>query len=147
MLKVYLAGPFFNEEQIERIEFIEEAVKDFNAFSPRKASLITKNSTEQDMVDTFKGNVDNIDMADFVLAIYDGKDTGTMFECGYAYAKNIPVMYFSETRNTPNLMLAMSTKLPWILSREELLKTLDEIKENGLDYIINKTKNKFEEVE
>ena len=61
------------------------------------------------MVDTFKGNVDNIDMADFVLAIYDGKDTGTMFECGYAYAKNIPVMYFSETRNLVDKMERLSS--------------------------------------
>lgn len=147
MLKVYLAGPFFNEEQVERIEFIENATKEFNAFSPRKASLITKDSTDNDMVETFKGNVDNIAMSDFVLAVYDGKDTGTMFECGYAYSKNIPILYFSETRNKPNLMLAMSTKLPWVLNREQLKEVLDDILENGLEKVMERTKNTFDEVE
>lgn len=147
MLKVYLAGPFFNEEQVERIEFIENATKEFNAFSPRKASLITKDSTDNDMVETFKGNVDNIAMSDFVLAVYDGKDTGTMFECGYAYSKNIPILYFSETRNKPNLMLAMSTKLPWVLNREQLKEVLDDIMENGLEKVMERTKNTFDEVE
>ena len=147
MLKVYLAGPFFNEEQVERIEFIENATKEFNAFSPRKASLITKDSTDNDMVETFKGNVDNIAMSDFVLAVYDGKDTGTMFECGYAYSKNIPILYFSETRNKPNLMLAMSTKLPWVLNREQLKEVLDDILENCLEKVMERTKNTFDEVE
>ena len=116
-LKVYLAGPFFNEEQEERITFLEDILEmyDYDIFSPRKASRITPNCTSQDMIDTFNGNVSHIDDADFVLAVADGNDTGTMFECGYAYAIKKPVLYFNETREKgPNLMLAMSGALPFI---------------------------------
>lgn len=124
-IKVYLAGPFFNEEQIERIEFIETLLEtyDFDIFSPRQASLIKPGCSQEEMMKTFEGNVTHIDNADFVLAILDGNDAGTMFECGYAYAKNIPVLYFNETRpeeKGPNLMLAMSTKLPFIVQNREL---------------------------
>ena len=150
-LRVYLAGPFFNEEQIERIDYIEDLLDrlGFDIFSPRQASRIKPNCTKEDMIKTFNGNIDNIDKSDFVLAILDGNDTGTMFECGYAYSKKIPVLYFNETRPAdkgPNLMLALSTKLPFIVenreigTREYLEKVLLEIKENGL----NDTENLFE---
>ena len=68
----------------------------YDVFSPRKASRITPNCTSKDMIDTFNGNVSHIDDADFVLAVADGNDTGTMFECGYAYAIKKPVLYFNE---------------------------------------------------
>lgn len=142
-IKVYLAGPFFNEEQIERIEFIETLLEtyDFDIFSPRQASLIKPGCSQEEMMKTFEGNVTHIDNADFVLAVLDGNDAGTMFECGYAYAKNIPVMYFNETRpedKGPNLMLALSTKLPFIMQNRELEprdyleKALISINETGV---------------
>lgn len=142
-IKVYLAGPFFNEEQIERINYIEDLLDEygFDIFSPRQASRIKPGCSKEDMVKTFEGNTTNIDNADFVLAVLDGNDTGTMFECGYAYAKNIPVLYFNETRPAdkgPNLMLAMSTQLPFIVQnremspREYLEKSLVALNEYGI---------------
>lgn len=142
-IKVYLAGPFFNEEQVERINYLEDTLEKgfFDVFSPRQASHIKPGCSKEDMIKTFEGNTTNIDKADFVLAVLDGKDTGTMFECGYAYAKNIPVLYFNETRPAdvgPNLMLAMSTQLPFIIQnremspREYLEKTLHMIYEYGV---------------
>ena len=85
-LKVYLAGPFFNEEQLERLQFIEALLSQMNydVFSPMRASKIKPGASHQDMVDTFNGNVTHIDEADFVLAILDGNDVGTVWETGYA---------------------------------------------------------------
>lgn len=127
-LRVYLAGPFFNEEQIERINYIEELLDklNFDVFSPRQASKITPNATKQDMIDTFEGNVSHINGADFVLAILDGNDSGTLFECGYAYEKK-NVLYFNETREKgPNLMLALSGGLPFITKSTKTLTSLLE---------------------
>ena len=150
-IKVYLAGPFFNEEQEERINYLEDLLDKYNfsIFSPRQASRIKPGCSQEDMIETFKGNTLNIDNADFVLAVLDDKDVGTVWETGYAYAKKIPVLYFNETRPAdkgPNLMLAMSTLLPFIMQnkeiepREYLEKVLLEIKENGL----NNTEKLFE---
>ena len=158
-IKVYLAGPFFNEEQIERINYIEDLLDkyDYDIFSPRQASLIKPGCSKEDMIKTFEGNTFNIDKSDFVLAILDGNDTGTMFECGYAYAMKKPVLYFNETRpeeKGPNLMLAMSTLLPFIVQNREmsprdyLEKTLELIKKDGVEETEELFEgNNFDEVE
>ena len=158
-LRVYLAGPFFNEEQIERIGYIEDLLDKlgFDIFSPRQASRIKPGCSQEDMIKTFEGNTFNIDNADFVLAVLDGNDTGTMFECGYAYAKKVPVLYFNETRPAdkgPNLMLAMSTLLPFIMQnreiepREYLEKTLVYISQHSVDEAEELFEgNNFDEVE
>ena len=176
-LRVYLAGPFFNEEQIERINYIEDLLDklNFDVFSPRQASKITPNATKQDMMDTFKGNVSHINEADFVLAILDSNDSGTLFECGYAYEKK-PILYFNETRDKgPNLMLALSGGLPFITKqtvkttqllessyvyhikdetiyddktpRELLEIVLNEIKNQGVGTVLASTQLPFDEVE
>lgn len=168
-LKIYLASPFFTSEQIERITFVEKIVcEKFDVFSPRMSSQITKNSTQADLLRTFNGDISHIDDADFLVAILDGHDTGTIFECGYSYSKNTPILYFNETREKgPNLMLAMSGKLPFITKtstinsifkdtsftdvqagpRDILITSLDYIYNNGLEKVINNTKNIFNEVE
>lgn len=176
-LKVYLAGPFFNDEQIERISFLENLLEKngFDVFSPRKASLLKGDSSLEKMKKTFDNNISSIDECDFVLAVLDTEkenkysDSGTIFEAGYAYSKNKPILYFNENRNKgANLMLAMSGKLPYItkintisdifdLKFENIIKSryksiikieprknldiiLKYIKDNGLEKIIKYTK-------
>lgn len=122
-LKVYLAGPFFSDEQTDRIVFIENVLDEyeFDVFSPRKATKIKKGCSYEDMKETFNQNINNIDKCDFVLAILDSdkgvnhSDDGTVFEFGYAYSKNKPVLCFNENRECgANLMLALSGKLPFV---------------------------------
>ncbi len=158
-VRVYLAGPFFNEEQEERINYIEDLLDKYNfdIFSPRQASRIKPGCSQEDMIKTFEGNTFNIDSADFVLAVLDTSDSGTLFECGYAYAKQKPVLYFNETRpedKGPNLMLAMSTLLPFIIQnrenepREYLEKTLATITNIGIEKAEELFEgNNFDEVE
>lgn len=158
-IKVYLAGPFFNEEQEERINYLEDLLDkhNFSVFSPRQASRIKPGCSQEDMIKTFEGNTFNIDSADFVLAVLDDKDIGTVWETGYAYAKKVPVLYFNETRPAdkgPNLMLAMSTLLPFIMQnretepREYLEKTLVYISQHGVDEAEELFEgNNFDEVE
>lgn len=157
-IKVYLAGPFFNDEQLERLQFMESLLSQMNydVFSPMRASKIKPGASHQDMVDTFNGNVIHIDEADFVLAILDGNDVGTVWETGYAYCAEIPVMYFNETRpkeKGPNLMLAMSGGLPFIMNgeastaRTKLTNVLKVIQEEGLNRLLDTNTNEFKEVE
>lgn len=110
---VYLASPFFNEEQINRIEKVEKLLEnraEYQLFSPRKEILLVPDSSEEDRNHAFRKNIETINDSDLVLCITDGKDIGTIWEAGYAYAKNKQILYFCETLggNPFNVMLAKS---------------------------------------
>ncbi|GMA68825.1 nucleoside deoxyribosyltransferase [Leuconostoc litchii] len=114
--KVYLASPFFDEEQIDRVERVEKALeanKTLGAvFSPRKHQ-----HEEFEMfgpewrVATYNGDVEAINEADVMVAVIDyvGQevDPGTAWEFGYAAAKNIPVIVVKEKTGPVNLMMGM----------------------------------------
>lgn len=110
--KIYLASPFFNKEQIERVAFVEDKLRDlgFEVFSPREHGVVDDSTSIQDSTAIFYENMNALNLCDAVFAITDGKDVGTMFEAGYAFALEKPVMYFCETLNGEpfNLMLAKS---------------------------------------
>lgn len=129
--KVYLASPFFKPEQIERIEYIENLLEKhgYTVFSPRKEFVVKPNASSEDRKKGFQGNCNAIDNCDFVIAVTDGKDMGTIWEAGYAYSSGIPILYFAETlgNNEFNLMLAESGKLGICKSREELDTVLTEL--------------------
>lgn len=119
---IYLASPFFTSEQIARLKQVLIALDSNetvgNVYLPmehQNEELAFGSSLWQDA--TFKSDVRQIDKADAVVAILDYKneennfepDSGTMFEVGYAFAHNIPVIMakFSDEGEL-NLMLAKS---------------------------------------
>ena len=137
--KVYLAGPFFNEEQKELIKSVTRALEDAACvvFSPmRDGGICPPDAGPDQVTETYKANVDNIITAEFVFAILDYKlpdwqaliaidktngetvspplslpDTGTVFEMGYAIARQVPVITFSEAEpKRINLMLSEPTE-------------------------------------
>lgn len=59
---------------------------------------------------TFNSDVAAIDNSDAVVAILNGNytDSGTCWEIGYAYAKNIPVIIVNLHDETINLMISDS---------------------------------------
>ena len=60
---------------------------------------------------TFAGNLHHIETADFLIVNTRDKDIGTIWEAGYAYAKNVPIVYFCQGLPPGakfNLMLARS---------------------------------------
>ena len=109
MKKIYYAGGWFTPEMEEEHTRIYNLIKDkFKVFNPKLESLITKDSTDDDMNKTLLQNIYGIESADYVVVIYDRKDTGTIWESGYAYANHKPIIYYAETLNGKpfNLMLA-----------------------------------------
>lgn len=126
MKKIYLAGGWFTAEQEEEHSRLYNLIKDkFDVFNPKLESLITSNSSDDFMTKTLKGNIDGIKNADLVLVIYDGKDTGTIWEAGCAYANHKPIIYYAEKLNGKpfNLMLA-KTGL-FASSEKQLLEKLN----------------------
>lgn len=110
---VYIAAPFFNPDQITRVALVETLLEKHGLtyFSPRKQSSIGPISDDSVRKAAFKMNIDGIEESDFLIAITDGKDMGTIFEAGHAYALRIPIIYIAFTIGKDgmfNLMLAES---------------------------------------
>ena len=111
-MKIYFAGGWFSpaqEEEHTRVGNFLACHKNLKVFNPRTAGGDFKVGKETDhMTQVLLNNCKAIDEADLVVAITDYKDMGTLWECGYAYAKQKPVIYYCETLgNKPfNLMLA-----------------------------------------
>ena len=132
-LNVYLAGPWFYGDQPEKLSKVEALLDSYDmldVFSPRRESLVTPDSTMSKRTQTFEGNVEHVRDADFIVALVDDSDKGTLFECGLAYAFDVPILYYCETAQKKpfNLMLAEScTALGYVTSLEELKQRIDKI--------------------
>lgn len=113
-IKCYLASPFFNAEEIGRMEIVRDILraKGLDVFAPSEhQNQQFEFGSREWRAATFAGDVQGIDNADVVVAIncqgnYD--DAGTMWEIGYAYATGKPVVLFNNTDKTINLMIADS---------------------------------------
>ena len=127
MKKVYLASPFFDDAELERVDKVTEILdsKGLEVFSPKEHQNehLEFGSIEWRKA-TFENDVKHIDWCDVVVAIickgnYD--DSGTAWELGYAYATNKPVVLVNITGETINLMIADSI--------HALITSYDELKE------------------
>ena len=136
MMKIYLASPFFNSEETNKLEIVKTILRDkgLDVFVPNEHQnpQLEFGSLEWRAA-TFKSDVDAIDNCDVMVAIncqgnYD--DAGTMWEIGYAFAKGIPVVVFNNTGKTINLMIADSL--------HSLLTSYDELQEYDFDKLEKK---------
>lgn len=128
MNQVYLASPFFNPEQIERLQFVKSILDEQGVtyFSPMDVFVCPPDADQETRSATFEGNLAAIDDCDYVFAITDDKDMGTIWEAGYAFGVGIPVIYYCETLppGAPfNLMLAESAYN--VITSREQLKSFD----------------------
>lgn len=127
MKRIYLAGGWFTPEMEEEHTRIYNLIKDnYKVFNPKLESLITKDSTADEMSQTLIGNIEGIKNADIIVVIYDRKDTGTIWEAGCAYALNKPIIYYAETLGDKpfNLMLAKTGR--FAKTESELIATLED---------------------
>lgn len=126
-MKIYLAGPLFTlaERQFNlqmagglRAHGHEVWVPQENEPPHKDADMGLK---------IFQKDVEGLEFADIIVACMDGPDpdSGTCWECGWAYAKNKPVITFrtdfradGDVPGAPfNLMLVHSSVMlfmPWV---------------------------------
>lgn len=132
---IYIASPFFSFEQVDRVERLEEALRDNPfigaVFSPRLMDyypLIEGSDVWRTTV--FSTNLSQLEASDVVIAIadYDGEDTdsGTAWEVGYAIAQGKQVLVVKETDVPLNLMIADS--LHYFTDRAERIRDYNFIK-------------------
>lgn len=138
MYKVYLAGPWFYGDQPEKLSKVEKCLDEYllDVFSPRRETLVKPDAKEDARRQSFLGNVKHVKDADFIVALVDDSDKGTLFECGLAYAYNVPILYYCETAEKKpfNLMLAEScTQLGYVTNINDLREKILEIIEDGLE--------------
>jgi len=112
-MKVYIASPFFDDEQLELVKLIENmlTVNKIDFFSPRSEGILNDMSIEEkekSLKKIFQSNVDNIDNCTMVIAVIDDWDTGTVWELGYAYGKEKPIFTFSNHDYGLNVMVRQS---------------------------------------
>ena len=130
MTKIYLAGPLFSlAEQgfnAELARFLES--EGFEVWLPQEHEPRDKTARA-----IFEMDVAAIDWADMVVACMDGPDpdSGTAWECGYAYAKGKTIVCYrtdfritGDTEGAPyNLMLSESAtarfEVPFRTKQEE----------------------------
>jgi len=108
--RVYIAAPFFNDRQLEIVEHIKSVLSSNNIlyFSPKDESMFKQGDNPIDILNL---NVEAIVDSDYIIVVTDGKDTGTIWEAGYAFGKGIPILYLWVNRREGqkfNLMLGAS---------------------------------------
>lgn len=97
-MKIYLASPFFNDKELENVKKAEKILmsRGFDVFSPRLNEVRNEKNINSSAwsKETFSNDKKYIDWADVVVMLYYGgySDSGTAWECGYAFGTNTPVL-------------------------------------------------------
>jgi nucleoside deoxyribosyltransferase len=117
MKTVYLAGPFFDDEQIDRAERLEKALTSnptvSSFFSPRQHQYEEYEEFTPEWAEVvFKSDRDALANADVVVAMLDffgddDVDPGTAWEIGFAGAVNKPVILVKEKAGKVNIMMTV----------------------------------------
>lgn len=132
-MKVYIAAPFFNDNQIKVVSAIESllAYRNVKYFSPRSFGVIKDMTPEEKkarMRDVYLKNIAEIHDSDYLIAVVDGYDAGTMFEIGYAICLGKEVVTFTSENRKVNVMLkeSVSGHAVGILKLDEFVRCISE---------------------
>ena len=94
-VKAYLAAPFFNKEELETYHKVIDYLRNYENYDlyvPMEHTIegAWDMSNAEWARKVFEEDVHAIDEAEVVFVINHGmySDSGTAWECGYAYAKN-----------------------------------------------------------
>jgi len=129
----YIASGWFNPQQENDLENIKAVLSFLKIlyFSPKDECIAAPNSDSKWKEKVFSGNINAIKKSKFIIANTRDKDMGTVFECGIAYAFNIPIIYYCEgLKGDFNLMLSQSG-IAVATSTEELEKHVKEFKKDS----------------
>jgi nucleoside 2-deoxyribosyltransferase len=118
-VKIYLSAPLFT--QVERrwnrmlAHGLEERIEGAEVILPQDFKFSDSFNRAEDFPKLFRACLESLETADLVVAVLDGPDidSGTAFEVGYAYARDIPIIgirtdYRKSQDRGMNLVLAQS---------------------------------------
>ena len=109
-MKIYLASPFFNDIERDNYEKVLNILekKNLKIYASLKNEISRENKTkEQWAKQTFNKDIEEIKKADVVVMLFYGlySDSGTSWECGYAFAMNKPVVVVHLHEGKSNCMI------------------------------------------
>lgn len=127
---VYIAGGWFSDAQLKAVKELEELADElgYNSFKPR---VHNKGNEGCNWDRIFYDNIYHIEQCSIVFASTVDKDMGTIWECGFAYAKGKKIVYYTPGIPKVNLMLSMTGAI---------CPTIDSIK----DYLNNGKERDYE---
>ncbi|MEE1228835.1 MAG: nucleoside 2-deoxyribosyltransferase [Lachnospiraceae bacterium] len=108
-MKIYLASPFFDHDESEAVtnaEFLLQS-RGFEVYSPRQHEVTEEQEGSPEWsFKTFQKDKEAIDWCDCMVMLYWGaySDSGTAWECGYAYGVGKPVVVV-QLGDKSNLMV------------------------------------------
>lgn len=95
-MKLYLAGPLFTQAERRWLRELGAGLveRGHEVFLPQDDASLPLLRDPPDFHGAFEGCRDAIERCDVVVAVLDGADadSGTAWECGYAYARSRPVV-------------------------------------------------------
>ncbi len=110
-MKVYVAGPFFNAVERGRMERLKKRLENTNNeyffpmdhFIPNGEEMSNYKWAEE----VFKMDEVALLMSDLVIAVYDKQysDSGTAFEIGLAYGRQIPIILLCTDLTVDNSIM------------------------------------------
>lgn len=110
-MKIYLASPLFTDDERKLVNAAAKILRIMNhdVYVPMEHTVENAWNLPNHVWarKVFEEDIAAIDNSDLVIAIYYGlySDSGTAWECGYAYAKNIPVYVMPITEKKVSLMV------------------------------------------
>lgn len=134
-MKIYLASPFFTHEQLSAVRALETAMDlaEIDYYSPRSEGVLidmTQKEKVQRKAAIYKLNIDNIKECDKMVAIIDDRDTGTIWEMGYATALGKDIITLSVKDYGLNVMIAESVRAH-TLSIDDAIKCIKDENNKG----------------
>lgn len=112
-INVYLAGPFFCAQELNWINQVCKMLEGagINVLSPsRENGIIKPNEEFEGRQQVFRRDLELLEKADLLVAILDHDDTGTCFEIGYAFKKQVPVIGLKTSMAPLNNMIAFGCR-------------------------------------
>lgn len=141
MINIYLASPFFCNETRKNVEKVAASLRKrgFSVYVPMEHKISDGENMDNKEWGklVFKADREAINNSDAIVVMYYGmdSDSGTSWEQGYAYAKNIPIILINcqdkQKENIINIMNASSAGKVFTL--EQALSNNYSF-DNDLDY-------------
>ncbi len=114
-MRIYLAGPFRNVDERTRINRVHDVLRTQvwpgTAFAPEiylphKFLVLSPKASQEEQKKVFDENTMQILGATIMMAILDERDSGTVWEMGYAYGKRPVIGVYVDHTDKMSVMLS-----------------------------------------
>ena len=132
-MKIYVAGNLREKKDRDKLEEVEKICKKFGeTYLPHRDAGIFEEGMDPKKI--FKENMKRVDWCDVIVVLFNWKgiSSGTAWEIGYGYAKNIPIIALVEDKKSANkdfrICVMCHNSVEMVEGLEELKEKLESFK-------------------